>query len=178
MELSCPWKGEKLILTAAAVSDCCIFFSQDIPALMEKYSRDVAFLMGIPPNFVVSKSSLSGSTSNAQQQENTNTFTTNAQSVCKHLQYLLSDVHEVIYGKPANFVISPTPRISIEKMEDIKGLIETGLILPERGVEIVDALLRSQNLPESGAEGGQYARQIQKAIHMKPSQGSSSSNSK
>lgn len=85
--------------------------------LLEKYSRDVAFVLGIPPNYVVSKSNMSSSTSSSQQGENTHTFTTNAQSVCRHLERLLSDVHTVIYGEPAQFSIVPMPRISIESME-------------------------------------------------------------
>lgn len=68
---------------------------EDMGFLLEKYSRDVAFLLGIPPNFVVSKTSLTSSNSAAIQAENTNTFTTNAQTICKHLQALLSDVHQV-----------------------------------------------------------------------------------
>ena len=83
--------------------------------LLEKYSRDVAFMLGIPPNFVVSASS--HKTGAQQQGENTHTFTTNAQAVCRHLERLLSDVHEVTYGKPADFSIVPMPRISIESME-------------------------------------------------------------
>lgn len=87
--------------------------------LLEKYSRDVAFVLGIPPNFVVSKSNMTGSSSSAQQGENTHTFTTNAQSICRHLERLLSDVHEVIYGDAAEFSIVPMPRVTIETMEVI-----------------------------------------------------------
>lgn len=141
---------------------------EDIGLLMEKYSRDVAFVLGIPPNFVVSKSSLSSSSSSSQQGENTHTFTTNAQNVCRHLERLLSDVHEVVYGEPADFSIVPMPRISIETMDDIKTLMETGLMLPEKAVRITDILLGAQNLPISGEEGGQHARKVQKLILEKP----------
>lgn len=152
--------------------------SEDIPFLLEKYSREVAMVMGIPPHYVVSKSNMSHSTSSAAQSENTHTFTTNAQHVCRHLQNLLSDVHEVIYGKPMEFSIVPMPRISIESMEDIKILMETGLMLPEKAVRITDILLGSQNLPASGNEGGQYARHVQKMLlEPKPAASSSSSSS-
>lgn len=90
---------------------------EDIGMLLEKYSRDIAFVLGIPPNFVVSKSSMSSSSSSDLSAENTQTFTSNAQSVCKHLERLLSDVHEVVYGQPAEFSIIPMPRVAIEKME-------------------------------------------------------------
>lgn len=40
---------------------------EDIGFLLEKYSRDVAFLLGIPPNFVVSKTSLTSSNAAAIQ---------------------------------------------------------------------------------------------------------------
>ena len=86
--------------------------------LLEKYSRDVAFVLGIPPSFVVSKSNMTGSTSSSQQGENTHTFSTNAQSICRHLERLLSDVHQVIYGGDAvDFSIVPMPRLTIESME-------------------------------------------------------------
>ena len=88
--------------------------------LLEKYSRDVAFVLGIPPSFVVSKSNMTGSTSSSQQGENTHTFSTNAQSICRHLERLLSDVHQVIYGGDAvDFSIVPMPRLTIESMEVI-----------------------------------------------------------
>ena len=144
--------------------------------LLEKYSRDVAFVLGIPPNFVVSKSSMTGSSSSAQQGENTHTFTTNAQSICRHLERLLSDVHEVIYGDAAEFSIVPMPRVTIETMEDIKSLMETGLILPEKCVRLVDILLGAQNLPVSGDAGGEHARKVQKLmLEPKPAAGSSGS---
>ena len=142
--------------------------SQDIGLLMEKYSRDVAFVLGIPPNYVVSKSSLSSSSSSSQQAENTHTFTTNAQNVCRHLERLLSDVHEVVYGEPTEFSIVPMPRISIETMADIKVLMDTGLMLPEKAVRITDILLGAQNLPMSGEEGGAHARNVQKLMLEKP----------
>lgn len=91
--------------------------TQDIGMLLEKYSRDVAFTLGIPPSFVVSKSTMSASSAASQSADNTQTFTSNAQSVCRHLERLLSDVHEVIYGQPAEFKIVPSPRVAIEKME-------------------------------------------------------------
>lgn len=178
---------------------------EDMGFLLEKYSRDVAFLLGIPPNFVVSKTSLTSSNSAAIQAENTNTFTTNAQAICKHLQALLSDVHQVcllfffplcnknismilhsfilqvIYGKPMHFTILPIPRLSIETVEDLKNLMDTGLILPEKASSIADILLGTQNLPISGKEGGEHARKVQKLIldppQKKDSVSSSSSSS-
>lgn len=137
---------------------------EDVGFLLEKYSRDVAFLLGIPPNFVVSKTSLTSSNSAAIQAENTNTFTTNAQAVCKHLQALLSDVHQAIYGKPMQFTILPVPRLSLETVEDLKNLMDTGLILPEKAASIADILLGTQNLPTSGKEGGKHARKVQKLV--------------
>lgn len=173
-----------------------------MPLLLEKYSRDVAFVLGIPPSYVVSKASLSSSTSSSQQCENSNTCSTNAQTVCRHLESLLSDVHEVplatciapalqqcltglprtsqvVYGEPAEFTIVPMPRVSIDSMDDVKNLMDSGLMLPEKAVQLVDILLRSQNLPESGEEGGQHARKVQKLLLEKPAaEGSSSSSSK
>jgi hypothetical protein len=137
---------------------------EDVGFLLEKYSRDVAFLLGIPPNFVVSRTSLTSSNAAAIQAENTSTFTTNAQSVCKHLQALLSDVHQVIYGRPMHFTVLPVPRLSIESIEDLKGLMETGLVLPEKAASIADILLGTQNLPTSGYAGGEHARKVQKLI--------------
>ena len=60
------------------------------------------------------------------------------------------------------------PRVAIEKMEDIKTLMETGLILPEKCVKLVDILLQSQNLPTSGDAGGEHARKVQKLMLEKP----------
>lgn len=131
--------------------------------------RDVAFCLGIPPNFVVSKSNLSSSTSSSQQGENNHTFSTNAQNLCRHLEKLLCDVHEAIYGKPAMFSIVPMPRISIESMADIKVLLETGLMLPEKAVRITDILLGAHNFPGSGAQGGQNAKRIQELMLNPPS---------
>ena len=147
---------------------------EDVGLLMEKYSRDVAFVLGIPPGYVVSKSNTTSSSEAAQSMMNTGTLSTNAQSICSHLQLLLSDVHEVIYGKPAEFSIVAMPRMSIETVEDIRNLVEAGLMLPEKAVEVMDILLRSQNLPESGAEGGKHARAIQKLVLTKPAASSSS----
>lgn len=100
--------------------------------------------------------------------------------MCRHLERLLSDVHEVIYGEPADISIVPMPRLSIDSMADIKVLVETGLILPEKCVRLVDILLGSQNLPVSGAEGEEHARKIQKLMLEKPaaSSGGSSSSKK
>ncbi len=154
---------------------------EDIGFLLEKFSRDVAFLLGIPPNFVVSRTSLTSSNAAAIQAENTSTFTTNAQAVCKHLQALLSDVHQVIYGKPMHFTVLPVPRLSIESVEDLKNLMDTGLVLPEKAASIVDILLGTQNLPTSGAEGGDHARRVQKLMldpPQKPAASSSSSSKK
>jgi hypothetical protein len=148
---------------------------EDINFLLEKYSRDVSFILGIPPNFVVSKTSLSSSNSSAIQTENTNTFTTNAQSICKHLQALLSDVYQVIYGKPMQFTILPVPRLSLESVEDLKSLMDTGLILPEKAASIADILLGTQNLPVSGKEGGEHARKIQKLLLEPPASSAGSS---
>lgn len=151
---------------------------EDISMLLEKYSRDVAFMLGIPPNYVVSRSTMSTSSSSDHQSSNAHTFTTNAQAVCRHLERLLCNVHEVIYGKPADFSIVPMPRLSIESMEDVKTLMECGLILPEKCVRLVDILLGAQNLPASGEQGGAHARQIQRLGLVKPAAGSSSSKSK
>ena len=82
----------------------------------------------------------------------------NTQTVCKHLERLLSDVHEAIYGTPALFNIVAQPRVAIESVQDIKDLVTLGLMLPHRGVEIVDMLLQSQNLPTSGKEGYAHAK--------------------
>jgi hypothetical protein len=112
------------------------------------------------------------------QGENTHTFTTNAQKVCRHLERLLSNVHEAIYGEPSAFSIVPMPRISIESMDDIKTLMETGLMLPEKAVRITDILLGSQNLPSSGEEGGKHARKVQKLMLEKPAAASSSGGKK
>lgn len=94
------------------------------------------------------------------------------------MENLLSDVHQVIYGDAAEFSIVPMPRLSIESMQDIKDLVEAGVILPEKCVRLVDILLGSQNLPVSGNQGEEYARKIQKLIHEpKPSASSSTSSS-
>lgn len=158
---------------------------EDIGFLLEKYSRDVAFLLGIPPNFVVSRTSLTSSNAAAiqvhpfhfsfiyvslfsqcfaWQAENTSTFTTNAQAVCKHLQALLSDVHQVIYGTPMQFTILPVPRLSVESVDDLKSLVEQGLVMPEKAASIADILLGSQNLPTGGSEGAEHARKVQKLM--------------
>ena len=85
----------------------------------------------------------------------------------------------MVYGEPAVFTIVPMPRVSIDTMDDIKNLMDSGLMLPERAVQLVDTLLRSQNLPESGEEGGKHARRVQKLMLEKPSaEGSSSSKKK
>lgn len=152
---------------------------EDLGFLLEKFSRDVAFLLGIPPNFVVSRTSLTSSNAAAIQAENTNTFTTNAQAICKHLQALLSDVHQVIYGKPMHFTILPVPRLSLDTVDDLKNLMDTGLILPEKASSIADILLGTQNLPTSGAAGGEHARKVQKLmLEPKPPASSSSGSSK
>lgn len=131
--------------------------------------RDVAFCLGIPPNFVVSKSNLSSSTDTASQQgENNHTFSTNAQNLCRHLERMLCDVHDVIYGQPADFSIVPMSRISIQSMDDIKALVETGLMLPEKAVRITDTLLGAHNFPSSGEEGVQHAKKVQKLLLEKP----------
>jgi hypothetical protein len=46
--------------------------------------------------------------------------------------------------------------------------METGLILPEKCVKLVDILLQSQNLPTSGDAGGEHARKVQKLMLEKP----------
>jgi len=138
---------------------------QDIGAMLEKYSRDVAMILGIPPGFVVSKSTLSTSTSTSQQAENAQTFTQTAQNVCRHLENLLSDVYLVVYGTPGQFELKASPRLNLETVADFKTLVDTGLILPEMAVQIVDSLLTSQNFPASFKHGGvEHARKIQKLL--------------
>lgn len=59
--------------------------------------------------------------------------------------------------------------------QDIKSLMETGLILPEKCVRLVDILLGAQNLPVSGDAGGEHARKVQKLmLEPKPAAASSS----
>jgi hypothetical protein len=61
------------------------------------------------------------------------------------------------------------PRISIESMADIKVLLETGLMLPEKAVRVTDILLGAHNFPGSGAQGGQNAKRIQELMMNPPS---------
>lgn len=56
--------------------------------------------------------------------------------------------------------------------------MDTGLILPEKCVRLVDILLGSQNLPISGDEGGQHARKVQKLMLEKPPAASSGGSKK
>lgn len=91
----------------------------------------------------------------------------NMQTVCKHLERLLSDVHEAIYGTPAKFSIVAQPRVAVETVQDIKDLVASGLLLPHKGAEIVDMLLQSQNLPTSGQEGMAHAKTVFSKIHIK-----------
>ena len=63
-----------------------------------------------------------------------------------------------------HFTILPVPRLSLESVEDLKNLMEVGLILPEKASSIADILLGTQNLPTSGKAGGEHARKVQKLI--------------
>jgi hypothetical protein len=130
---------------------------EDCNMLLEKYTRDVALLLGIPPHFVVSHTNLTSSHAANSQIENLHQFINNTQVVCKHLERLLSDVHMAIYGEEALFSIVAQPRVAIENIQDIKDLVEMGLMLPRTASQIVDMLLQCQNLPTSGAAGGQHA---------------------
>lgn len=90
----------------------------------------------------------------------------NMQTTCKHLERLLSDVHEAIYGSPAQFNIVAQPRVAIENVQDIKSLVEAGLLLPHKGAEIVDMLLAGQNLPMGGPEAVAHAKKVFAKIHL------------
>lgn len=116
------------------------------------------------------------------QVENLHQFVNNTQTVCKHLERLLGDVHEAIYGEQALFSIVAQPRVGIESIQDIKDLVESGIMLPRTAAQIVDTLLMCQNLPTSGEEGHAHADKYFEAMMMaelkKAAAASSSNNSK
>ena len=74
------------------------------------------------------------------------------------------DIITVVY----HTILLPPPSNHHICTQDIKNLMETGLILPEKCVRLVDILLGAQSLPMSGDAGGEHARKVQKLILEKP----------
>lgn len=110
----------------------------DIHFLQQKYTTDVCSLMTVPIGMIQGNDSMK---TNTQSKGSSRIFQAKMQRVCSFLKSLLSDVHELIYKKPAEFDLVPMPRLEISEVADLKVLHEVGVLQPEHTIEIATLLM-------------------------------------
>ena len=110
----------------------------DIHFLQQKYTSDVCSLMAVPMGMIQGNESIKTST---QSKGSSHIFQDKMQRVCTFLKALLSEAHELIYKKPAEFDLVPMPRLEISEVADLKVLHDVGVLQPEHTVEIASLLM-------------------------------------
>ena len=110
----------------------------DIHFLQQKYTSDVCSLMAVPMGMIQGNESIKTST---QSKGSSRIFQAKMQRVCTFLKALLSEAHELIYKKPAEFDLVPMPRLEISEVADLKVLHDVGVLQPEHTVEIASLLM-------------------------------------
>lgn len=135
---------------------------QDVQLLHQRLAKDISSIMGVPYELIAGGYSQTQGSRKAE--ENTRIFITNMMEVCRHLCLLLQSVYASTYGgSPSDvaFEMRPTPRIAIESVEDLKVLMELGVIEHSNAMEISNMLLGVELKQGAGkkASAGLFSKQ-------------------
>ena len=115
---------------------------QNIPELHQRLAKDISSIMGVPYELI--SGGYSTTQGSKKSEENTRIFVTNMMEVCRHLCILMQNVYCATYGGAQDtvaFSMRPTPRIAIDTVEDLKVLLEAGVIEHSNAMEISNMLL-------------------------------------
>lgn len=134
---------------------------QDTDHMEIKMAKDISSIMGIP--FELIGGGYTDRQGGKKALENNRVFTTNMMTICKHLQNLLSDIYRAIYGGEVDdviFTLRATPRIEVGSVDDIRTLIELGLVSFDNAMTISNMLLGVDLEQGSGkvANAGQFTK--------------------
>lgn len=113
---------------------------EDLDFLLGKFQRDVCAVMGVPEEMVRSQSR--GHETVRKTLASGRIFSANMNDLCRHLQELLAEVYEAIYGKAnARFTLLPMPRLEVETIEDMRVLFDIGALTPDMSLQLSQILL-------------------------------------
>lgn len=113
---------------------------EDINFLQETYISSVYQLFKIPPKFM-----LSSAKSAQESSSNSRIFAAEMQHLCRHLNLLSERVYSIIYPetKRIEFCLTPSPKIEIESIDDLKVLFEIGSISPDMARKLSHSIISS-----------------------------------
>ena len=113
---------------------------EDLEFLLGKFQRDVCAVLGVPEEMVRSQSR--GQETVRKTLASGRLFSANMNDLCRHVQALLAEVYEAIYGRGnVGFLLLPMPRLEVEAIADIKVLHEVGALTPDMGLQLSQVLL-------------------------------------
>jgi hypothetical protein len=115
---------------------------QDIDLLNLRLSKNIASILGIP--FELISGGYTGKGAVSRTVENSRLFATNMLSLCRHLQELLRNVYVAAYGgthQDVCFSMRPSPRISLETVDDLMKLLSSGIVSCGEAAHISNMLI-------------------------------------
>ena len=130
---------------------------EDINFLYDKFRRDVCAVLGVPFEMITSQSS--GNESVRKTIASGRVFTSTMDSLCSHVQDLLSIVYAKIYRverETVTFSLNPMPRLEVESIEDFKILFDIGALTPDQSIKISQMLI--------GAKTSAYQKAIDSTL--------------
>lgn len=135
--------------------------TDDILILQQRLAKSVANVMGIPYEMMSAGYDVNESKKKGLQ--NDRVFTSNMLDICRHLQNLLQQVYLAVYGgapSDVRFIMHPTPRISLQSVQDIALLMEMGLVSSKNAYEMANSLLGIELKQSAGgvADAGMFSK--------------------
>lgn len=128
---------------------------EDLNFLLDKFRRDVSSLTGVPHEMIIGRDHGNHETVRKTIASG-RIFSTNMHELCRHCQYLLSDVYTFVYGtkkkNSVEFVLTPMPRLEVETIGDFKVLFEIGALTPDMSLELSKLLLGNAARPKHSHE--------------------------
>lgn len=116
---------------------------ESVTELQEKFGRDVCSVIGVPYEMLAGRGKGQGQETSTRAALGGRIFSATIQNICKHLESLMADVYERIYGIEARFNLTALPRLDVESIQDLKTLFEIGAITPDAAVNISKVLISS-----------------------------------
>ena len=115
---------------------------EDTTQMQVQWNTSVFQLFKIPPKMMIGSLGLT-----KEAGLNQRIFSAEMQQLCNHLRTLSANVYSIIYSekdpRSVNFIISPSPKIDIESIDDLKTLFEIGSIKPSMANRLADTLINA-----------------------------------
>jgi len=124
---------------------------EDLNFLLDKFRRDVSSLTGVPHEMIIGRDHGNHETVRKTIASG-RIFSTNMHELCRHCQYLMSEVYSFIYKTRKDnveFVLTPMPRLEVETIGDFKVLFEIGALTPDMSLELSRLLLGNASRPRN-----------------------------